>query len=92
MFSLNSAERKIDRDTGFSEDDQLPPRSKPHDIPGAWEIAVPEFTFSPRVPFVSEIQQKPAALIRAAELIKAHLKSVDRDKTAINLKLVRPWI
>lgn len=31
-----------------------------------------------------------AALIRAAELIKAHLKSVDRDKTTINSKLVRP--
>lgn len=59
---------------------------------GAWETPVPGFTFSPRVPFVPEIQQKPAALIRAAKLIKAHLKSVDRDKTAINSKLVRPWI
>lgn len=76
----------------LSRDDQLPPRSKAARHSGAWETAVPGFTFSPRVPFVPEIQQKPAALIRAAELIKAHLKSVDRDKTAINLKLVRPWI
>lgn len=41
---------------------------------------------------VRDSAKTSGALIRAAELIEAHLKSADRDKTAIKSKLVRPYV